>query len=347
MNGQPQTGAPGQNGGQWMQRNGRGGQTGGMFGTGQAGPLRLLSKALSGQASWLLPFVLFGVIGLVLTFIRNRRLTMQHKFAIFWLAWLIPLMIFFSIAGFFHQYYLSLMGPPIAALVGIGGTVLWDFYREKNRDWSGWLLPSAILSTLLFAALILHENSISQAWVYLAIIAGVVLFAAGLVFRTENKQRFKAYFAISGLAAILIAPLCWTLPSTFNQTNSSIPVAGPKSAQSGMMGGGQPGGSQGRGIPSGASRAVNGQFNGGQPGTGQFEGGQLPGTSEMKSGQKSRTGGMMDDQVNSKLLKYLEKHYHGEKFLLAVERAQSAYSIMLKRIMRSWRWAVLGAATLR
>lgn len=328
VNGRPQMGSSGGNGGQWMQRTGRGGQMGGMFGTGQAGPLRLFSKALSGQASWLLPFVLFGVIGLVLTYIRGRKLTMRHKFAIFWLVWLIPLMVFFSVAGFFHQYYLSLMGPPIAALAGIGGVVIWDFYRDKNKDWAGWLLPSAVLSTLLFAALILHENSISSTWVYLTIVAGVVLFAAGLVLRTENRQRFKSYFAIAGLAAMLIAPLCWTLPSTFNQTNSSIPVAGPKSTLSGAMGGGnfskmRMGGSRQEGFPSGASRAVNGQFNGGRPGTGQFEGGGQSGTNQ-------RAGGMTGDELNTKLLKYLEKHYQGEKFLLAVQRAQSAYGIMLK-----------------
>jgi hypothetical protein len=43
-----------------------------------------------------------------------------------------------------------------------------------------------------------------------------------------------------------------------------------------------------------------------------------------------RRGDGMGEQVNTKLLNYLRKHYNGEKFILAVERAQSAYSIMMK-----------------
>ena len=35
-------------------------------------------------------------------------------------GWLIPGMVFFSVAGFFHQYYLIMLAPPIAALAGAG-----------------------------------------------------------------------------------------------------------------------------------------------------------------------------------------------------------------------------------
>ena len=41
-------------------------------------------------------------------------------------------------------------------------------------------------------------------------------------------------------------------------------------------------------------------------------------------------GGGMRQQVSTKLLTYLRKHYTGEKFILAVPSAQSAYSIMMK-----------------
>ena len=48
-----------------------GGGGGGMFNTGTAGPLRLFQSQLSGQISWLLPFVLLGAIGLL----RNSQKT--------------------------------------------------------------------------------------------------------------------------------------------------------------------------------------------------------------------------------------------------------------------------------
>lgn len=91
-------------------RGGNGRGTSGMFGTGDPGVLRLFSTELSGQISFLLPFVLLGVMALAVQFFRKREWSIQHKFALFWVAWLIPMMVFFSIAQFFHQYYLSMMG---------------------------------------------------------------------------------------------------------------------------------------------------------------------------------------------------------------------------------------------
>ena len=38
---------------------------------------------------------------------------------------------FFSVAGFFHEYYLSMLGAPLAALVGIGAAELWRLRRER------------------------------------------------------------------------------------------------------------------------------------------------------------------------------------------------------------------------
>lgn len=86
---------------------------GGMFGTGQAGPLRLFQKELSGQSSWLLPFVTFACVGLLAGVRRRKPLTAKQKETLFWLAWLLPTMVFFSVAGFFHQYYLIMLAPPI------------------------------------------------------------------------------------------------------------------------------------------------------------------------------------------------------------------------------------------
>ncbi|MNP71440.1 hypothetical protein D3C76_1678290 [compost metagenome] len=82
----------------------------------------------------MLPFVLLGIIGLFAN-LRRKNFTQAHKEALFWLAWLVPVMGFFSIAGFFHQYYLVMMAPPVAALAGAGWSKLWTLYREH----SGWL----------------------------------------------------------------------------------------------------------------------------------------------------------------------------------------------------------------
>ncbi len=53
--------------------------------------------------------------------------------------------VFFSVAGFFHQYYLSQMAPAIAAMSGIGVVTMWDQYLQPG--WRGWLLPLALAVT--------------------------------------------------------------------------------------------------------------------------------------------------------------------------------------------------------
>jgi 4-amino-4-deoxy-L-arabinose transferase-like glycosyltransferase len=282
-----------------------GGMGGGMFGTGTPGVTRLFSKELSGQISWLLPFVLFTVISLIVSLRKTREFTMQHKFATFWLAWLLPMMVFFSIAGFFHQYYLSMMGPAIAALVGIGWTALWDLYKEKQGGKS-WLLPASILGTFLFEALILSENkgAVSGTWIVVAIIAGIVLFALLAVMRNRGKTAY--YISIVGMLALLIFPLYWSLYTVIHGGNSMLPVAGPQTNQFGMMGGNGPGGNRPDGNGLNRSRP-NGN-----------------GTDGNRMGRN-----MMGREGDSKLLAYLEKHYNGETFIVATEDTQSANSIML------------------
>ncbi|WP_010632561.1 ArnT family glycosyltransferase [Sporolactobacillus vineae] len=330
--------AAGSNGSQQTGTANRGGNQGGMFGTGTAGPLRLFSESLSGQASWLLPFVLFGLIALVVDCIRRRHLLQLHTFAIFWLAWLLPAMAFFSVAGFFHQYYLSLLGPPIAALFGIGAVKLWQDYRKQPDSWTSLLLPAAACFTLLFEALIFYQNSMPTIWTAVLALLGLACLAAGIMMRSGYTEHVKRYLAVAGLSLILIPPLYWTMPAVFNQTNSSLPSAGPSSATSRMAsGGGMPQNArtinfakQGERPSAGFTPGAANQSQSGAPAiaNGKTTNGGTP-TKPTNMFNRSR-GNFGGNEISSKLLSYLEKHYNGEKYILAVQRAQSAYSVMLK-----------------
>ncbi|MFT8930375.1 MAG: glycosyltransferase family 39 protein [Sporolactobacillus sp.] len=303
----------------------RGTRGGNMFNTGTAGPLRLFQKALSGQASWLFPFVLFGVIALVSDWLRRRQLTEKHTFAIFWLMWLVTAMGFFSVAGFFHQYYLSIMAPAIAALIGVGASLLIPaFMKGKEGGWESFLLPSGLAATLLFEALIFSENSISTLWIVLLILAAALVLAFGLLWRTSEQRYVKGAIVGAGLTVLFLPPLYWAMPSVMNQTETSTPIAGPSSTQNQM--GGQAFGERFR--SGGGTGMQGGPQMGRMPKSGAS--GKMGAAPTMRRMTGSRSGFGMEDTVNTKLLTYLRKHYHGEKYILAVQRAQSAYSIMLK-----------------
>ena len=98
---------------------GGGGGAGSVFG-GDTGPFRLLDASLGGQAGWLLGFAVVGGIA-ILVASRLRRADART-------GWLIAVggafattAVAFSFAkGIFHPYYVSLLAPFTAALVGAG-----------------------------------------------------------------------------------------------------------------------------------------------------------------------------------------------------------------------------------
>lgn len=270
--------------------NGRGGVGGGgMFNTGTAGPLRLFQQELSGQASWLLPFVLFGSIG-ILASLRRRSFTRQHKEAIFWLAWLVPVMGFFSIAGFFHQYYLIMMAPPVAALAGAGWSQLWSYYKER-KAWLSWLLPAAVLATTVLEVYIIrpYDDTIGSGWSYGILAAGLAMTILLVILRLLKAVRDKSSWlhaaAVTGLLVLLIGPLYWAFTPIVYGNNSMTPAAGPDSGSSFGMG-----------------------AMGNMP--------DMPNMPNMPNmggmGGRNNAAG-----INESLLTYLKKHNTGEKYLFA------------------------------
>ncbi|MDD3364533.1 MAG: mannosyltransferase, partial [Syntrophomonas sp.] len=212
----------------------------GMFGTGAAGPLRLFQSELSGQISWLLPFVLFACIGLLAGIRRRKPLNAKQNESLFWLVWLFPAMVFFSIAGFFHQYYLIMLAPPIAALAGAGWVELRDQYR-KQECWKKWLLPIALIAATAFELYILYpfQKQIGMGWLISIGVAGIGL--ALVLFLAMKKEKLSSMAAITGMLVLLAAPLYWATTPLINGDNNVMPQIGPTQQGSGQrpgMGGG-------------------------------------------------------------------------------------------------------------
>lgn len=264
-----------------------GGGMGGMFGTGEKGPLRLFQTELSGQASWLLPVVLLGCIA-IFAGLRRRNITNKHKEALFWLAWLIPVAAFFSVAGFFHQYYLIMLAPPIAALTGAGYVAMWKLYRER-MGWQAWLLPVSVLLTTLFGWYIMqvYNDTIGAGWSISELIAGILVTVI-LVVMLHRTHRWKQGFIIAGFVVMLIGPIYWAFTPITYGGNSMIPAAGP-TGSNGMFGG------AGMGMPMGNGAGVT----------------EMPSTGG-RGGMGNR-----NEEVDTATLNYLKEHNTGETYLFA------------------------------
>lgn len=209
----------------------------GMFGTGTPGPLRLFQTELSDQISWLLPFAIFGMAGLLIAGARERRrLSEEQKETIFWTAWLVPIAGFFSVAEFFHHYYLIMLAPPIAALTGAGWVALVHLYRNQ-AGWKTWLLPAAILATTGFELFILR-NYIDQIGAGWSIGIGVIGAAAAIalfVFKQRQKP-LSSYLSLLALLVLLVMPIYWASTPLLYGGNSSLPETGPQLASTSKKG---------------------------------------------------------------------------------------------------------------
>lgn len=311
-----------------------GGGMGGMFGTGEKGPLRLFQTELSGQGSWLLPIVLLGCIA-IFAGLRRRNITDKHKEALFWLAWLLPVAAFFSVAGFFHQYYLIMLAPPVAALTGAGFAAMWTAYRERN-GWQAWLLPLSVLLTTIFGWYIMqvYNETIGAGWSISELIAGILITII-LIVMLNRSHPWKQGLIIAGFIVMLIGPTYWAFTPITYGGNSMIPAAGP-TGSNGMFGGmgmamgdrqgDRNGGGMGMAQPNTSNDTDTDQAfsssdetdpNNAGMGTPPNSGGNMNGGGGMPTTGGRGGAGNRNEEVDTTTLNYLREHNTGETYLFA------------------------------
>ncbi|MFD1990341.1 glycosyltransferase family 39 protein [Paenibacillus nicotianae] len=296
--------------------------TGTMFNIGDAGPLRLFQSNLSGQASLLLPFAILSLIALFAGVRRNTWRRPEYLETLFWVMWLLPVAGFFSIAGFFHQYYLIMLAPPVAVLAATGFMAQWRCYRE-GRGWLSWLLPITVAITTAFQMYVIYpfNTTIGSAWFYIIGAVGLVL-TIGLLMGKKGSifQANKLYLASGAIILLMLTPLYWSSFSIVNASgNVAIPAGGPEAKEGFGRFGGNPPTMTGEGGSTASFRPTN------STDTTMIPTGNTP-SSESTSTTPTRmpNRGGMYQTANEKLLQYVTQHNTGEKYLFAVSNASSA-----------------------
>jgi len=221
-----------------------------LIGTGGARVFRLFTQGMEGQISWLLPLALLG--WLVAAWQTWRRAAsrlpgnQQRQAIVLWGGWLLTMVIYFSVAGVVHSYYLTMLAPGIAATAAIGIVSLWNEYRRPGR--SGWLLPVILASTAIVQAYILSAYASWSTWMTplildLTLAAAAVLVIARLL-PCWSSRRIAHAAVVGGMLALLIAPATWSAITT-QHPGGLLPSAGPSSNQGsggmGLFGGGSSG----------------------------------------------------------------------------------------------------------
>lgn len=209
--------------------DGRPGGSGGPFNNAQPGLNRLFIMPLADQASWLLPAALLGILLVIALVIRKWAAREQLMGVLLWGGWLLPMLAYFSFTtGLFHSYYLIMLGPGIAALVGIAA---WGISRIFNqRKWIGLGLAAFLIAvTVLYQVVLLKNFPAYSKWL---IPASLALVAADLALLVWSFRKWLNITAVSLICVgVLLAPFTWSLETATSRSNAMLPNAGPSEEQ--------------------------------------------------------------------------------------------------------------------
>ena len=235
---------------------------GGGFSSGQTGLTRLLGTDMGTQISWLLPAALVVLVaGLWLTRHRPRTDRVRAGFVL-WGAWLIVNGLVFSYAsGIIHPYYTVALAPPVAALVGVGVTLLW---RTRRLLFSKAALAVTLVVSAWWSVDLLGRDSSwhpELTWIVylltLIAVAGLFVPVRRLVRSSALAARASVLVAGAMILSLVVAPGAYALQTASVAHSGSLPTAGPSSGGFGGRGG------AGRGGFGGGNR---GGFGGAAPG---------------------------------------------------------------------------------
>ena len=173
---------------------------GGGFG-GEPSITRLFETVSGGMITWLIPAAL--LLGTMAMIIRRRapRTDGVRAALMIWGGWLLVTGLVFSfMAGTYHDYYTVALAPAIAALVAIGGQVLWQ-HRMRRLARIG--LAATMIITAVWAYLLLERATAAYQVLQWPVLIIGVLAAAGLLFVHRLPRAVAWWFS---------AWPCWAAP---------------------------------------------------------------------------------------------------------------------------------------
>jgi 4-amino-4-deoxy-L-arabinose transferase-like glycosyltransferase len=234
-----------------LQRLSGGTGNGGGF-SGPTGAFRLFDDLMGGQASWLLPAALLALVAGLVARGRAPRTDRGRAALVLWGGWLVVTGAVFSFSsGVIHTYYTVALAPAVAALVGMGAALFWQY---RDRASARVTAAVAVAGTSVWAFELLGRTPSSLPWLRWAVVAAG-LASAALLMVSPWLPRLAPRITVAaiglGLVAALSGPVAYTATTVTTPHTGSIPSAGPVVATS-ALGGGPGGGGASGGGPGGS-----------------------------------------------------------------------------------------------
>lgn len=215
---------PSGNGGGMGGGMGRGGPGGSGFG-GETGILRMWNTDFGPNIGWLLLASLIGG-GLMLWILRRTPRDNRGRAAVvFWLMWLLTHMVIFSMtSGTIHPYYVVVLAPAVAALIGISVPFLWTAYRRHSP--LAIAVPLIVLATTIVSIILLSYSSAYMVYAWIVGITGLAATGVLAFNLWQPSLALRRLGAICAIVACMTGPVVYTCTTLVTAHTGSIPTAG-------------------------------------------------------------------------------------------------------------------------
>jgi 4-amino-4-deoxy-L-arabinose transferase-like glycosyltransferase len=197
---------------------------------GPVSPLRLFGKGLGDQGAWLLPLALAGLLALALLVLGHGRERRDRRLALLIVlgGWFLVEAAVLSLSkGIVHPYYVSALGPGVAAMVGAGTYAFTQLARRA--DWRLLLLPVAVAATVPVQLHLLHKAHY-MAWFTAPLIVAAALTLAIVAVLVLLRRGLAPAAVVLALGVLAIAPGVYSASNWLAPVQSTFPAAGPRAA---------------------------------------------------------------------------------------------------------------------
>ena len=206
---------------------------------GPSSPVRLFGVGLGDQAGWMLPFALFGLFGLALLVLLDRRTGPPREgsssaasrrrdprlaTALVLGGWFLAEAAVLSLSkGIVHPYYVSALEPGTAAMAGAGAVAFVTLARGQGRSFSLALMACAVTATVLTQVVLMNREHY-MLWFVPVLVVG----AAGGVGAFIALRRLAAPAVAITFLLLLVTPAAYATSTWLAPVEGTFPVAGPR-----------------------------------------------------------------------------------------------------------------------
>jgi 4-amino-4-deoxy-L-arabinose transferase-like glycosyltransferase len=189
-------------------------------------PLRLFGVGLGDQAGWMLPFTLFGLLGVALLAYLNRKRDRRLAAMLVLGGWFLVEAAVLSLSkGIVHPYYVSALGPGTGAMAGAGAASFVELARGHSaRRIDGLaLIACAVASTVVAQVVLMHREHYLEWFIPLLVGGAAVGMCALLALRRLALPAVAFTFLL-----LLVAPTAYSATTWLAPAEGTFPAAGPR-----------------------------------------------------------------------------------------------------------------------